>query len=148
MNDDTIQHNHPPRCCCSSLDIGTMRERLDHCPLCPAHGELAQLGNGECPSCHQLPGRPPTEYCQTPRAHIRSGNDFAVPVVRADGITEPPVDDWIDNGCRCPTANHHPRCPTQPHTYIQATDDDQVPLPDCCERCGQGVLAPLHIRQG
>lgn len=25
--------------------------------------------DGPCPSCHQLPGRPPTEYCRHPEWH-------------------------------------------------------------------------------
>jgi hypothetical protein len=56
-------HNHPPRCCCIQLH-DSQRLSTDLCPLCPEHGELAQLSNGECPNCHQLPGRPHTEFCQ------------------------------------------------------------------------------------
>ena len=114
---DTTKHNHPPRCCCPPGPIqplGEPPEGPDECPLCPEHGELAQLGRidvhelsanldpnpfteaagipsieptdaahdaavaaalastrlpGPCPSCHQLPGRPPTEYCETPNRH-------------------------------------------------------------------------------
>lgn len=35
-------HNHPPRCCCIS---GWVDKPDTPCPLCPEHGELAQLGN-------------------------------------------------------------------------------------------------------
>jgi hypothetical protein len=34
-------HNHPPRCCCAYPEPDA---RVD-CPLCPDHGELAQLAN-------------------------------------------------------------------------------------------------------
>jgi hypothetical protein len=80
-------HNHPPLCCCIP-DKGPLGPG-DRCPLCPEHGELAQLANqctcgtpglnyegpqrdcpihgeaieGEYPCCHQLVGRPHTDYC-------------------------------------------------------------------------------------
>ena len=60
-----MPHNHAPRCCCKvEWDQG-------RCPSCTEHGDLATLGdtNGECPSCHQLPGRTPTDYCQQPDWH-------------------------------------------------------------------------------
>lgn len=57
-------HNHPPRCCCEADDNPTgSNERLD-CALCPEHGELAQLADPECPSCHTHGEHPHTEYCQ------------------------------------------------------------------------------------
>lgn len=94
-----IQHRHAPRCCC----FVDPPESADHtCPLCPNHGELAQLGNNatcgyygcplkpghesdhelsahtraqaatlttEYPCCHQLEGRPHTDYCPTRCGH-------------------------------------------------------------------------------
>lgn len=76
-------HNHPARCCCSLPDdpIGVRPV----CPVCVEHGELAQLGkltiervaelldvppgllvrtDLEYACCHQLVGRPHTDYCQ------------------------------------------------------------------------------------
>lgn len=76
-------HNHPARCCCSLSDdpIGVRPV----CPVCVEHGELAQLGKHtiervaelldvppgllvrtdlEYACCHQLVGRPHTDYCQ------------------------------------------------------------------------------------
>lgn len=82
-------HNHPPRCCC---DPDNPLRQL-HCPLCPEHGELAQLGDQECTSCHaHAPNAQQivhTDYCrrQCPdlephKAHIRfdSSSDAADPV--------------------------------------------------------------------
>lgn len=75
-------HNHAPCCCCptlTELGVMTIREQ-DACPLCVEHGELAQLAEPECPSCHTVAGHPHTEYCQLSapcadlephRAHIR-----------------------------------------------------------------------------
>lgn len=73
-------HNHPPRCCCIS---GWVDRPDTPCPLCPEHGELAQLSNDKPPNaipanvtprtdyeytcCHQLIGRPHTDYCPTGR---------------------------------------------------------------------------------
>lgn len=40
----TAQHNHPPRCCCASLDMGaSYGPDDDHCPGCVIHGALAAL---------------------------------------------------------------------------------------------------------
>lgn len=38
---DEINHNHPPLCCCP--DLRTDYRPSTICPLCPEHGELAQL---------------------------------------------------------------------------------------------------------
>ena len=75
VNDQT-QHNHPPRCCCISINdeqFGTYR--TDPCPMCIEHGELAQLAEWkpeypgqpepQYPCCHQTIGRPHTDYCRT-----------------------------------------------------------------------------------
>lgn len=99
----TTTHNHPPRCCCAFARDVDAYEPTTPCPLCPEHGELAQLGNdnppnaipanvtwhrtsehdahetwrcqpelcgsqptqypAEYPCCHQLAGRPHTDYC-------------------------------------------------------------------------------------
>lgn len=112
-------HNHPPRCCCEIPDGHTVADfrnntpgPQDRCPLCPEHGELAQLDNdkppnaipanvtcghrnlaatsqdpctypphpigtrhswqaNEYPCCHQLAGRPHTDYC---RQDAQAGN--------------------------------------------------------------------------
>ena len=74
VNDQT-QHNHPPRCCCISINdeqFGTYR--TDKCPMCIEHGELAQLAEWkpeypgqpepQYPCCHQTIGRPHTDYCR------------------------------------------------------------------------------------
>jgi hypothetical protein len=62
------EHNHPPRCCCIS---GWVDKPDRPCPLCIVHGELAQLSNpnstAEYPCCHQLVGRPHTDYCDVGR---------------------------------------------------------------------------------
>lgn len=176
-------HNHPPRCCCFWPPQAQPPSDSSTCRQCPQHGELAQLGNTECPSCHQTNGRPPTDYCQSPnwhtathptprqpactathptaghnciRPHDHSGNHWtmdhrawpepSIPVVRLDGITESAVvDHWVDDGCRCPSRlNHAPGCPTQAHPYVQATDEEDVPLPNVCQRCGQSADAPRH----
>lgn len=39
---DEITHNHPPLCCCPDPRPRTGYRPLI-CPLCPEHGELAQL---------------------------------------------------------------------------------------------------------
>lgn len=60
-----------------------------------------------------------------------------------DGPDEP--EPWIDNGCRCPNPNQHmARCPAGPHPYVEAIDDDQAPIPNCCEHCGQSPNDPRH----
>ena len=56
------RHNHPPRCCCISInDEDFSTYRTDRCPLCPEHGEL--VPGVECPQCHQPAGRPHTDFC-------------------------------------------------------------------------------------
>lgn len=84
----TTIHNHPPRCCCEIPDghaIADLRDGTpgpnDRCPLCPEHGDLAQLDEsdtttvirfdgvtdeipGECPICHSLIGKQHTDYCR------------------------------------------------------------------------------------
>lgn len=244
----TTSHNHPPRCCCiPGSTATTISDSADPCPLCPEHGELAtldsqcdhrygfdgdsdvyrctkchQLAPSECPSCHQLAGRPPTEYCQNPRAHIRSGDGYRTPGYDGPegtewprhtpssehdthyppagghpphhishcpdldcppvpcgyrGCTHPPhpvgtvhswqkptitIDTgtifaelpaaseiaWVDDGCRCPTAVHLAGCPTLPHNFRDATDDDGHPMPDTCAHCGKPELSPVHRGQG
>lgn len=78
----TAEHNHPPRCCCSTRDVIDGLDGKWHqtgeddahpvaqceapycgriCPACPEHGELAPTV--ECPQCHQPAGRPHTDYC-------------------------------------------------------------------------------------
>jgi hypothetical protein len=61
-----IAHNHPPRCCCQfEYRQGALVEAP--CPLCPEHGELAQLAQpqpGECPICHSEIGKQHTDYCR------------------------------------------------------------------------------------
>src|SRR5688500_5294495 len=66
-------HNHPPRCCCAFARDVDAYEPTTPCALCPEHGELAQLGDiesppitavTEYPCCHQLVGRPHTDYCR------------------------------------------------------------------------------------
>lgn len=40
----------------------------NHLHLTGRRGPLVGA-DGPCPSCHQLPGRPPTEYCRHPEWH-------------------------------------------------------------------------------
>ncbi len=63
-----MPHNHRPLCCCQ-LDpddvecgalIGEHVHPLVRCPSCVEHGDLAQP---QCDQCHELVGRPHTEYC-------------------------------------------------------------------------------------
>jgi hypothetical protein len=95
-------HNHPPRCCCIQLH-DSQRLSTDLCPLCPEHGELAQLSNSESrcicrphlipgttdqdcpvhrteyPCCHQLAGRPHTDYCPRLQACTLNGCPYTRP---------------------------------------------------------------------
>jgi hypothetical protein len=137
-----IAHNHPPNCCCWVDDT----EEVRRCPLCPEHGELAQLNDprpGECPICHSQIGRQHTEYCRfigrvsamtaalpppmtglhtqtsQPRTEIR--------VRQPDGTTRPATrDDTLDligiPPCTCPPAQ-----------IVGSGGDtiDQAEAPDC-----------------
>lgn len=67
-------------------------------------GRRGPLVDGEagCPSCHVHGNQPHTEYCQLP----------ADPVDQADAAAQDQLDaiatpEWIDDGCRCPTREHH-----------------------------------------
>lgn len=59
-----MAHNHPPACCCKLARVAPPDQPalayVDRCPSCVEHGDLA---NPSCHNCHQLPGRPHTEYC-------------------------------------------------------------------------------------
>jgi len=65
-----IAHNHPPRCCCitsAEQPAAVNPGGTIACPLCPEHGELAQLAEpqpGECPVCHSEIGKQHTDYCR------------------------------------------------------------------------------------
>ena len=84
----TTAHNHPPRCCCGYSDCCGWTDPSPHigtCPLCPEHGELAQLAGepqpGECPICHQPIGREHTDYCRL------TGPVSALPILDLDSFT-------------------------------------------------------------
>ena len=55
------------------------------CPVCPEHGDLAQLAGepqpGECPICHQPIGREHTDYCRL------TGPVSALPILDLDSFT-------------------------------------------------------------
>lgn len=126
-------HNHPPRCCCEiANDETAVRGRLVDCPLCPEHGELAQLSNTNPPNdipanvtprtdyeyacCHQLVGRPHTDYC--PSRHGQQQSPAEVQRIAQANLAANPL------GMR-----HQP----QTHTL----DGDTHPVHECHpDRCG------------
>ena len=82
------RHNHAPHCCCHlELDQG-------RCPVCPDHGDLAD--QAEYPCCHQLEGRPHTDYCLN--ALPSSGEGLPLPEQRPD---DDPADEITCNGRNC-----------------------------------------------
>lgn len=142
-------HNHPPRCCCESQPGGAM---INTCPQCHEHGELAQLGNDNSPNsipanvtphtdyeyacCHQLVGRPHTDYCPrhpwndptktaaqieadhgptptglTPEqaaAHVAAGMHTA-----PARVTQPPLDSWPTHTTQAPAHTSQPATHTR-----------------------------------
>lgn len=105
----TAEHNHQPRCCCSSqcntILAGDKCEEHT-CPACVEHGELART---ECPKCHQLAGRPHTEFCPADRSLSEDG-----PIHLACGWPE--GHHSIAGACPCPLCGlldgrHKPGCP-------------------------------------
>lgn len=133
-------HNHPPRCCCIDPQTNEMSDATKAafgCPLCPDHGELAQLANTECPSCHQLPGRPPTDYCQMPAWHAARH----IPIKTADH-----PGDWTATLTTQPaTTTSQPTTHTRAH-HCPTWEDPEgcrceptplaTPTPGACPQCG------------
>lgn len=138
-------HNHPPRCCCF-LNPPTTDDHI--CPLCPEHGELAQLGNDNSPRtiriyacCNQLVGRPHTDYCPTGR-----GGMWATQATQPTTVTStPPTQVRMPDGSTRPaTRDDHldllgvPRC-TCPPAQIVGSGGDTIDQSDdpACPRHGE-----------
>lgn len=173
---DEYAHNHPPRCCCALPDdpVGVHTR----CELCPEHGELAQLGNSNPANaipagvviadlayscCHQLVGRPHTEYCPTLRAEAeademaRAGLDLGMTRQPTTGTRGTATDRLhigaaLTPGAIIPTHERHQCHPdhcgmwatttTQPPTQTStpSTQARSTPLagptPGTCPSCG------------
>lgn len=101
---DEYAHNHPPHCCCGVREFARPAPGYE-CPLCPEHGELAQLGDDNPPNtipanvtprtdyeyscCHQLVGRPHTDYCPTGRGITPEMQQLAERMVADEAANDP-----------------------------------------------------------
>jgi hypothetical protein len=127
----TASHNHPPRCCCRHVATISDPDRI--CPGCPLHGELAALADHECPSCHQLPGRPPTDYCGRPDWHNATPDRTPQPDTRTSLVELLTPTTHHQHGEHHPRTACHPltckRLPTLPNTPGQPPAPERFTTP-------------------
>ena len=110
----------------SDLELASIRLIPNEDGTVGIAGRIGQLveQTAEYDCCHQLEGRPHTEYCinslpssgeGVPLPVITPGGFFDSPEQAATalthGITEPV---WVDDGCRCHVVDQHMHgCPAQ-----------------------------------
>lgn len=104
---------------------------------CPVHG----IVDSEARICHHHPSACMHTFedaCTDECENTQRALDALPPIAATE---------WVDDGCRCtnPEGNgHNTACPTQPHPYVEATDDNGDPMPSVCDRCGANPDDPRH----